>query len=189
MNALFQRSFRLGTVLLPLLSACSESPVQPVPDEPTITRQFHFDAPSLPIVQRSFAVEADDTEEEIGPRGGVLYTQGVMLIVPPGALTEEVEITLHVPAGRNLSARLLPHGLAFRRPVYLAFGLEGTEYNPETALKELVGAYHVDPLTAPIVRPNEVMSLRILNGMAAFGIWHFCNYSITLGKGLILLGG
>ena len=53
--------------------------------------------------------------ESIGPDGGTIHVGRHSLYVPPGALSESVEITATAPAGDRVELELLPHGLEFQR--------------------------------------------------------------------------
>jgi hypothetical protein len=52
----------------------------------------------------------------IGPPGGDLIVGPHRLIVPPGALTEWVEISGAVPEDQTFRIDLQPHGLVFKKP-------------------------------------------------------------------------
>ncbi len=57
--------------------------------------------------------------------GGRIVLGNNALIVPPGALDNEVDITATVPADTIAEIQLQPHGLRFELPVFLVFDASG----------------------------------------------------------------
>ena len=188
MKAGWQRSLVVASLIAPMLAACSDAPTEPH-SGPKFTRNFYFGVEQLEVVQYSDTRDAARVTRTIGRAGGSISANGAMLVIPAGALDRNVEITMTVPEGSQLAVELEPHGLAFRRPAYLAFVLENTAYNESTAPHALAGAYHRDGVNAAFVTPREVMPVHMMNGLATFGVWHFSDYAVTKKKGLILVGG
>jgi hypothetical protein len=60
----------------------------------------------------------------IGPKGGTLKVGDHELVVPQGALTEEVLISAESPTSSLVDVQLAPHGLEFRKPVKLTLSYE-----------------------------------------------------------------
>jgi hypothetical protein len=56
---------------------------------------------------------------KIGASGGILLIGKNVLIVPPGALNREVEISGTVSAGNEFKIDFQPHGLQFKKPAGL----------------------------------------------------------------------
>jgi hypothetical protein len=92
----------------------------------------------------------------IDARGGMLAVDGAILIVPPGALTSPVEITLTVPEGDEVRAEFAPHGLLFKKPALLAFALIGSGVDASRAADELIGAYFQGEPSEGVVLTREV---------------------------------
>jgi hypothetical protein len=183
------RSLVVASLIAPmLLAACSDAPTEPRQQQ-TFNRSFYFGAEQLEVVRYHNPREGAQVTRNIGRTGGFISANGVMLVIPAGALDRNVAITMTVPRGSQLGVELEPHGLTFRRPAYLAFALQNTNYNENNASNELSGAYHRDGADASVVLPREVMQVYMMNGLAAFGVWHFSDYAITKKKGLILVGG
>ena len=59
------------------------------------------------------------TSATIGSKGGTVVIGSHRLLIPMGALTNDVKITGEVVTGRVNSVRLSPHGLEFAKPVTL----------------------------------------------------------------------
>jgi hypothetical protein len=188
MKAGWQRSLVVASLIAPMLAACSDTPTEPLTG-PKFTRSFYFGVEQLEVVQSRDTRDAARVTRTIGRAGGAISANGVMLVVPPGALDRNVEIMMTVPQGSALAVELEPHGLAFRRPAYLAFVLEHTGYDANNAAHALSGSYHRDGVDAAVVTPREVMQIHMMNGLATFGVWHFSDYAVTKKKGLILVGG
>ena len=185
-----RRSLVVASILAPMLmTACSDAPTEPQPQPQTFTRNFYFGAEQLEVARYHTAREGASVTLSIGRSGGTVAANGVMLVIPAGALDRSVEITLTVPQGDQLSVELEPHGLTFRRPSYLAFDLQNSEYDASNASLRLTGAYHQDGVQASVFTPREVMPIRMMDGLATFGVWHFSDYSVARKKGLILVGG
>ena len=63
----------------------------------------------------------------IGPAGGTLVVGNNRLIVPPGALQEEIRISGSVPADTIASIHFEPEGLRFRKPAGLQLDATGCQ--------------------------------------------------------------
>jgi hypothetical protein len=59
------------------------------------------------------------TVKVVGPEGADLDVGPHKLRIPRGALTQETVITVEQPVSLEVTTRLSPHGIAFRRPVTL----------------------------------------------------------------------
>ena len=184
------RSLVVASLIAPmLLAACADAPTEPDQPQPTFTRSFYSGSTQLEVVRYRSPHAGARVTRTVGRYGGFIAADGVMLVIPAGALDGNVEITMTVPQGSQLGVELEPHGLTFKRPAYLAFVLSNTGYDERNASAELFGAYHLDGVDASVVTPREVMPVYMLNGLAAFGVWHFSEYAVTTQKGLILVGG
>ncbi|HEY0670613.1 MAG TPA: hypothetical protein VGD27_00035, partial [Longimicrobiales bacterium] len=102
-----------------LVTACSDVPTEPQ-QQPAFTRSLYYGSGQLEVVAAHHARNGARVTRTIGSSGGVISADGVMLVIPAGALDRSVEITMTVPAGRQLGVQLEPHGLTFRRPAQLA---------------------------------------------------------------------
>ncbi len=87
-----------------------------------------FGAPG-PFVRCALHPEADG-EGDIGPEGGRITVGGSRLIVPRGALSETVHITLTVQEGERAFIALEPTGLVFSKQARLVFDVRGCDFNP-----------------------------------------------------------
>ena len=128
------------------------------------------------------------TTSVIGPRGGVIAGGGAQLVIPAGALTEDVAITMTVPAGDFLDVQFAPHGLQFRVPATLSIAVRGTvAAGNRDLLSELIGVYHNDDAQDGRLTPEETFPLRVQREWAVFPIEHFSSFSLGF-RGFILVG-
>jgi hypothetical protein len=60
----------------------------------------------------------------IGPKGGTLHVGDHELVVPEGALDQEVLISAEAPTSSLVDVQLAPHGLQFQKPAKLTLSYE-----------------------------------------------------------------
>jgi hypothetical protein len=77
----------------------------------------------------------------VGPNGGELVVGPHRVIIPPGALTQTVEISGTVPTDNSVSIYLEPTGLQFKKPVGLILDA--------TSCADVPDAVYVDELGVP----------------------------------------
>jgi hypothetical protein len=68
---------------------------------------------------------AEYAAKRIGPKGGELKIGDHELVVPAGALDEEVEISASAPTGPRAELQFQPHGLTFKQPVEMRISYKG----------------------------------------------------------------
>jgi hypothetical protein len=125
--------------------------------------------------------------QTVGPAGGVVRGRGVVLTIPPGALSRDTDITMVVPSGPHVQAQFYPHGLVFEKPVKLEFDLSGTSAANDSGI---VGAYFTLPILNGLIQPSELFNATVRNGSAEFWIRHFSTYAPALGRsGYTAAGG
>lgn len=107
----------------------------------------------------------------IGPSGGVLRIEDHLLIIPKGALRENVLISGTVPEGRPFEVDLQPHGLQFLRPAGLILGATSCRDVPP-----IVYLIDENTVSEPILPVYSRLWRRV-----ACPIWHFSGYAISLG--------
>ena len=133
---------------------------------------------------QTFSPRASDATatRTIGPAGGTLDAGGVSLSIPAGALREDTEITMTVPAGRFLEVDFAPHGLQFDRPATLSFSLAGSAaaLNARSA-GGLAGAYFDGDLATGSFRTLETLNVRVRGTVLSYEIEHFSGYCVVSG--------
>jgi hypothetical protein len=109
----------------------------------------------------------------VGPNGGTLHAGAHELVIPKGALTEEVLITAEAPTSSLVDLRFEPHGLQFQRPAELKLSYKGCVRPTAT-----------DLLVAYLGQGNQVLELppsrdlRVDDEVDA-DIDHFSRYAIA----------
>ncbi|MGH7470480.1 MAG: hypothetical protein ACRENP_21250 [Longimicrobiales bacterium] len=182
----------LVLIAVSALASCRDDRVSgpPEPELPATVSYLLPSAERLRLVRRaSSALRETSVTRRIDGRGGVLAVDGAVLMVPAGALSAPVDITLTVPEGGDIRADFQPHGLRFRKPALLAFSVAGSSYDAARAADELIGAYFLGEPNDGVITTREVNPVFQYGRMAAFQIWHFCSYGVAPKKGLILVGG
>ena len=174
------------TALSATLAACdAPSPTAPFGEERLAPSASHG-ASGVELLARGRSGAAQSASRVLDAKGGVIAVNGAVLVVPAGALSAPVQITLSIPAGRSVQAELQPHGLKFKVPVVLAMSLADTGVRPDKAAGELQGIYF-DGQSGGAVTPREVFSVFQYGQMAALVTTHFSSYGFA--KGFILVGG
>jgi hypothetical protein len=147
---------------------------------------------SVSVVQRSVATTATSVTRVIGVSGGVISIDDVVtLTIPVGALTQPTAITINIPAGQDVAAEFLPHGLKFRRPVSVAFNLAGTAAENAGVDDPFGGTYSSELPRNGKAKAQEAFLLTVHNKVATLQTLHFSTYEISFLwlKGFILVGG
>ncbi len=93
-------------------------------------------APPSPLVQCDSAAPVAGSAD-IGPQGGRIVVGRNRLIVPAGALTQTVHITLTVPGDGHAFIALAPTGLVFLKQVRLVFDVRGCDLRPPRGARVL----------------------------------------------------
>lgn len=109
----------------------------------------------------------------IGPTGGTLWIGTHRLIVPAGALSENVEVSGSVPEGKPFEVDLQPHGLQFRKAAGLILDASSC-----TDVPSIVYLIDQETVSEPIEATYSTWWHTI-----ACPIWHFSGYAIALGDG------
>ena len=119
----------------------------------------------------------------IGALGGTIKMPqtGFSLVVPPGALTSPVKISVTAEAGSGIAYHFEPHGLKFNLPVL--FHQDSRHAAPFQGLF-LQGGYFADPSQLSIPDGtaiiDEIIQLNLSPlGVMVFPITHFSGYLVS----------
>jgi hypothetical protein len=142
----------LAVVLAASLSCSSDQgTTDPVVSPPTATEPGGLQASLLgnSIPDRLLVCSPlpyASTTETIGPDGGTISVGPHTLVIPAGALSQDVDITAEVPGDSTVSIRLLPEGLTFAdsAPARLTLGYSNCSFLARLVLKRI--AYTTDDL-------------------------------------------
>jgi hypothetical protein len=168
--------------------ACGESPTSPTPLGDSAIPSVGSgprrspDANQVAVVHRLTALAEDEVvTRTIGLLGGVIHLPeaGLVVVVPPLAVSAPTTITVVAPAGDLVGYHFLPEGLVFRAPLLATQNLLLTD--APTALLEgsnLVAAY-VQGEFSPVMRALELLPLDVAGALGTFSIRHFSGYVIA----------
>mgnify|MGYP000113433668 CR=1 FL=1 len=102
--------------------------------------------------------------------GGSVRLGRYQLDFPPGALTEDTEISIHQSHPNSMTLELGPHGIQFEKPVTLSFDTDGIVIDPTSTtlgvrwFNETTAAW--EPISeGPVSAPKVSAEL-----------WHFSEY-------------
>jgi hypothetical protein len=109
----------------------------------------------------------------IGPNGGSLHVGEHELVIPKGALQEEVLISAEAPTSSLVDVQFEPHGLEFQQPVQLKLSYKG-------CVRPTIS----DFLVAYLGQGNQLLELlpshdMRLDGEVDADIEHFSRYAIA----------
>ena len=111
---------------------------------------------------------------------------GLTVMVPPGAVSSPMTITVTALAGAPVAYQFEPHGTVFDRKVTLTQKLQGTSAGSEL-LPLLKGAYF--PTDEPILKDGLALVSELIAGLLnplarsfSFGVEHFSGYIVVSGR-------
>jgi hypothetical protein len=118
----------------------------------------------------------------IGPLGGAIHLPeaGLVVVVPPFAVSAPTTITVVAPAGDLVGYHFLPEGLVFRAPLLAAQNLLLTDA-PAALLQgsHPVAAYVRGDEFRPVMQALELLPLDVTGALGTFSIHHFSGYVIA----------
>jgi hypothetical protein len=122
----------------------------------------------------------------VGPLGGMLAIPGagVLVVVPPLALSSEQKITITAVAGSNVAYEFAPHGLKFNLPLIVTQDLSGTQAGRNGLVNplSLFAGYYPDSTKITSITERLNVNLNLLNQAATFSVWHFSGYILASGR-------
>lgn len=178
------RVFMAPAAVLLVFVSCSEQPTTPLTPSDTVSEWRGGNRSGAVGVFRALrraSRGAGIARVEITAEGGTISTNSATLIIPPGAVTEPVTITMLTPGGPFAAALFWPHGLEFDQPAKLMFSLEGTKLGGD---EPLYGVY-IDERRGSWFSGDfeglEYYEAVVEDGMATFPIEHFSGYITSSG--------
>ena len=107
--------------------------------------------------------------------GGTINLGRYSLTFPPGALTEDTEITIRQSTSSTMTLELGPHGLQFQKPVTLSANVGGMKLDPTASV---VGVAWFNENTAVWEHISEMPA-----GTTEISaeLWHFSDYEFFQG--------
>lgn len=178
------RFVALGIFVTAATAGCGDAPLSPTPPGANEALLGLLGAEQVEVVQRTTPLAQDEVvSRTIGPFGGTisLPEAGLSVVVPVGALTAPVTITVTAPAGDLVGYHFQPHGLVFSKPITASQRTFGTELGLLGGLlSPPFAAYFQGELQAR-VKALELLNVNVLGllGIAEFQISHFSGYVIA----------
>ncbi len=189
------RTATLAALAVLALTGCREDTLPTRPPDATETSFFrHPPAPGFEALARRTPLEQERVVHgTIGPLGGRLEIPeaGITFIVPAGALSHPVEITVRAHAGAVMAFDFAPHGLRFLEPATVEMRVLGTGAEARLAaaspsgdgpgrLDRFMGVYFTgEPESG--VEPVETFRTYRSGDAVAFDIEHFSGYVCATG--------
>lgn len=141
------------------------------------------------VAQRNQELRSDGlAERNIGPEGGVLSMPdaGLTIIVPPGAVSHRLTISVRAVKGSTIHYEFEPHGVVFNVPLIAIQTLDGVSGSSLGAgLYAAYVAHDTDVNeqngTAKIAQVFGV-TIDASAGTATFNIPHFSGYILASGR-------
>jgi len=121
-------------------------------------------------------------------RGGILTLDatGLRVVVPPGAVSSPITLSVSARLGRTIAYDFEPHGLQFARPVTVHQRLVGTDWIRHI-LRGIQGAYFADDnqvdMRSGAAVVDEILNSRLdfLRAQVQFTIHHLSGYMVCSG--------
>lgn len=112
----------------------------------------------------------------IGPKGGEIKVGPHKLVIPPGALASEVEITAVAPTNSRRELEFYPHGLEFREPVRMTISYDRCIVPDEGRLEVVYTG-----IGNKIVARQPTLDVKDLKSVEAWTD-HFSGYAVAWGR-------
>jgi hypothetical protein len=163
-------SAAVGLLCALVVAACSDLPTGPG------LESGGGDSVSLTDA-RLFACPTPDfgaVTQRVGPEGARIEIGPHVLIIPPGAISDAVDITASAPASAHVRVSLQPHGLQFQYDATLLLSYKHCkprpQRQPKIAYVDEVGSSILDLLPSKHDRFNKAV---------AGSLGHFSGYAIA----------
>ncbi len=180
-----------------IAAACvsSDSPVSPpsAPAQPAASNANLANLLGLggstivtPLLRAKPLEQSLSASATIGPLGGTLAIPGagVLVVVPPLAVSSAQKITVTAVAGSNVAYEFAPHGLKFNLPLVVTQDLSATQARKEGLVSplSLFAGYYPDSTKITSITEILNVNVNLLNQAAVFSVWHFSGYILADGR-------
>ncbi|HEV8446808.1 MAG TPA: hypothetical protein VGQ44_08305 [Gemmatimonadaceae bacterium] len=197
-----RRILLLSTALVAVVAAACVStdiptaPSGPAGSVPTEATEANASLTSLlglanpiqvtPLQRTTPLANSVSTSATIGPLGGALAlpSAGLLVVVPPLALSSKQTITVTAVAGSNVEYEFAPHGLKFNLPLVVTqnLGLTQASRNGLVNPLSLFAGYFPDSTKPTSITEQLNVNVDLLNSVATFTVWHFSGYILASGR-------
>ena len=139
-----------------------------------------------PLLRTSPLSQSLSASARVGPLGGTLAIPGagLLVVVPPLALSSEQTITVTAVAGSNVAYEFAPHGLKFNLPLVVTQNLSVTQASRNGLVNplSLFAGYYPDSTKITSITESLNVNVNLLNQLATFSVWHFSGYILASGR-------
>jgi hypothetical protein len=139
-----------------------------------------------PLQRTAPLANSVSTSAVMGPLGGTLSlpSAGLLVVVPPLALSSRQTITVTAVAGSNVAYEFAPHGLKFNVPLVVTQNLAVTQAgnNGLVSPLSLFAGYFPDSTKPTSITESLNVNVNLLNQLATFSVWHFSGYILASGR-------
>ncbi len=183
-----------SAVIAVVAAACvsSDSPVSPpsAPVQPAApsANLLGLGGSSVvtPLLRTTPLSQSLSASANVGPLGGTLSIPGagILVVVPPLALSSRQTITVTAVAGSNVAYEFAPHGIRFNLPLVVTQDLSGTQARKNGLVSplSLFAGYYPDSTHMTSITETLNVNLNLLNQVATFTVWHFSGYILASGR-------
>lgn len=182
-----------------VVAACStsDSPVSPRSGSPSgVTEPEAPQTPSTSLLALNTTIVTPllrtqplsnplSASATVGPLGGTLAIPGagIVVVVPPLALSSRQKITVTAVAGSNVAYEFAPHGIKFAVPLVVTQNLKNTQAQSGGLVNplSLQAGYFPDSTNVTSVTELLGVNVNLLSQTAIFTVWHFSGYILAGG--------
>jgi|SRR5215831_9521556 len=139
-----------------------------------------------PLQRTTPLASSVSTSATVGPLGGTLSLPGagLLVVVPPLAVSSKQTITVTAVAGSNVAYEFAPHGLKFNVPLVVTQNLSLTQASRNGLVSplSLFAGYFPDSTKPTSITEQLNVNVNLLNSVATFTVWHFSGYILASGR-------
>ncbi len=139
-----------------------------------------------PLLRKAPLAQSLSASATVGPLGGTLSLPGagLLVVVPPLALSSRQTITVTAVAGSNVEYEFAPHGLKFNLPLVVTQNLGATQAGKNGLVNplSLFAGYYPDSTKPTSITESLNVNVNLLNQVATFTVWHFSGYILASGR-------
>jgi hypothetical protein len=164
------------------------APSDPTAASADLTSLLGLGSPTeiTPLLRNAPLAQSLSVSATVGPLGGTLSLPGagLLVVVPPLALSSRQTITVTAMAGSNVAYEFAPHGLKFNLPLVVTqnLGLTQASRNGLVNPLSLFAGYFPDSTKPTSITEQLNVNVDLLNSVATFTVWHFSGYILASGR-------
>ncbi len=164
------------------------APTDPTAASANLTSLLGLGSPTeiTPLLRKAPLAQSLSASATVGPLGGTLSLPGagLLVVIPPLALSSRQTITVTAVAGSNVEYEFAPHGLKFNLPLVVTQNLAATQAGVNGLVNplSLFAGYFPDSTKPTSITESLNVNVNLLNQVATFTVWHFSGYILASGR-------